>query len=391
MFRKQCDLLLCIRSATAKKFLAAANFLEVLSVVSESSLSTTDAPEMVRYAKWKAADIAKAFREGRKPTPGGIGEQEQESHATDGPSGFAAEGEPSAPPSEVYSPTSPHGQIADLPQQELADSSVTPVSPDSWSMAATPGTPGGSDGIRSFSGGPYAQSALRRAWVSGELEGNDEVADVEMSGEHLGQGLGSVDRGVSPPSSDTSAKRVHFSPSVIGGLTPSTLGPETDPFRSVPPSAPSLPPSPVVEDHVPQGLIPSVPTIDKSEYVTDFVDQASPSLPTPPLPPPPLLPSIPPTFSPAPPAFPPAPPSFPPAPPMNSHPLHSQHTAYPPLAPPPVPVTADSTVTHMPVELTPSLIVRVQKHCKFAISSLDYEDAEQARKELRAALQLLGG
>jgi vacuolar protein sorting-associated protein VTA1 len=43
------------------------------------------------------------------------------------------------------------------------------------------------------------------------------------------------------------------------------------------------------------------------------------------------------------------------------------------------------------VELTPALIVKAQKHCRFAISSLDYEDAEQARKELRAALALLGG
>jgi vacuolar protein sorting-associated protein VTA1 len=43
------------------------------------------------------------------------------------------------------------------------------------------------------------------------------------------------------------------------------------------------------------------------------------------------------------------------------------------------------------VELTPGLIAKAQKHCRFAISSLDYEDAEQARKELRAALTLLGG
>jgi vacuolar protein sorting-associated protein VTA1 len=42
-------------------------------------------------------------------------------------------------------------------------------------------------------------------------------------------------------------------------------------------------------------------------------------------------------------------------------------------------------------ELTPSIIAKAQKHCRFAISSLDYEDAEQARKELRAALALLGG
>jgi vacuolar protein sorting-associated protein VTA1 len=49
----------------------------------------------------------------------------------------------------------------------------------------------------------------------------------------------------------------------------------------------------------------------------------------------------------------------------------------PPLSPPP--------------DLTPQLIAKAQKHCRFAISALDYEDAEQARKELRAALAVLGG
>jgi len=41
---------------------------------------------------------------------------------------------------------------------------------------------------------------------------------------------------------------------------------------------------------------------------------------------------------------------------------------------PPPPVT----------ELTPTLIAKAQKHCRFAISALDYEDAEQAKKELRS-------
>jgi vacuolar protein sorting-associated protein VTA1 len=54
-------------------------------------------------------------------------------------------------------------------------------------------------------------------------------------------------------------------------------------------------------------------------------------------------------------------------------------------APPPPPSQPSP-----PPELTPSLIAKAQKHCRFAISALDYEDAEQARKELRAALQLLG-
>jgi vacuolar protein sorting-associated protein VTA1 len=36
------------------------------------------------------------------------------------------------------------------------------------------------------------------------------------------------------------------------------------------------------------------------------------------------------------------------------------------------------------------LIAKVQKHCRFAISALEYEDAEQAKKELRTALEALG-
>ena len=54
-------------------------------------------------------------------------------------------------------------------------------------------------------------------------------------------------------------------------------------------------------------------------------------------------------------------------------------------APPPPPVQED------PVELTPGIIAKAQKHCRFAISALNYDDAEQAKKELRAALTLLGG
>ena len=55
------------------------------------------------------------------------------------------------------------------------------------------------------------------------------------------------------------------------------------------------------------------------------------------------------------------------------------------------PYAATATVTTMPPQLTPQIISRAQKHCRFAISSLDYEDREQAVKELREALRLLGG
>ena len=64
--------------------------------------------------------------------------------------------------------------------------------------------------------------------------------------------------------------------------------------------------------------------------------------------------------------------------------LYSRSRA-PPPPPPPIPVQED------PVELTPGIITKAQKHCRFAISALNYDDAEQAKKELRAALSLLGG
>ncbi|KIP12528.1 hypothetical protein PHLGIDRAFT_97921, partial [Phlebiopsis gigantea 11061_1 CR5-6] len=79
--------------ATAKKFLAAANFLEVLDTFTQSSDATTtiNVPEKIRYSKWKAADIAKAFREGRKPTPGAPGEVEEAAEEQSPP-------EPTSPP-----------------------------------------------------------------------------------------------------------------------------------------------------------------------------------------------------------------------------------------------------------------------------------------------------
>lgn len=77
---------------------------------------------------------------------------------------------------------------------------------------------------------------------------------------------------------------------------------------------------------------------------------------------------------------------------------HVERAPTPPWQPPPPPVpqVRPSYQTRppapiAPVELTPGLISKAQKHCRFAISALDYEDAETAKKELRAALAMLGG
>lgn len=65
---------------TALTFYTAMCFMEVCNVFGEV---TPDMQEKLRYSKWKAADITKALREGRRPTPGAPGEAEAEAAALD--------------------------------------------------------------------------------------------------------------------------------------------------------------------------------------------------------------------------------------------------------------------------------------------------------------------
>ena len=56
------------------------------------------------------------------------------------------------------------------------------------------------------------------------------------------------------------------------------------------------------------------------------------------------------------------------------------------VAPPPPPVAPVP-----PPQLTPKQIAQAQKHCRYAISALDYEDFERARQDLLDALKIIGG
>ncbi|KAI0721387.1 Vta1 like-domain-containing protein [Cerioporus squamosus] len=339
---------------TARKFLVAANFLEVLRTF-DSDKAGLDLPaieEKIKYAKWKAADISKAIREGRKPTPGAPGESpapEAPAALPDLPDVVIAP--PTTPPStsstlpDAPSPpsitrsTPPPPQLTGLTPTEHSGAHLPnglappqpPQSPGSWSTAATPGTPGfhlEDSTPPAFSAGP-----VRRAFVSEELEGKTED---EIDGE------------TTPPPS--AAKPVHFSPSAVGGQpTPGAARPDEDPF-SVRPPGPSAPP---------------------------FNPQPYGSASAPPIPPAQTSPTRP-----------------PPPPAAAPSPSRSQPQGYVqgvPAGSTPQLGAATATVTMMPPQLTPQIISRAQKHCRFAISALDYEDGEQAVKELREALRLLGG
>ncbi|KAF9567013.1 DUF605-domain-containing protein, partial [Agrocybe pediades] len=90
--------------STAKKFLAAANFLEVLKTFPKTLVSESN-EEKIRYAKWKAADIGKAFREGRKPVPGPPGWAEEQEELRALQKQAEEEGLISTPPSHAQHPT----------------------------------------------------------------------------------------------------------------------------------------------------------------------------------------------------------------------------------------------------------------------------------------------
>ncbi|KAI0361345.1 DUF605-domain-containing protein [Trametes cingulata] len=349
---------------TAKKFLAAANFLEILRVF-EDDKAGIDLPsieEKIKYAKWKAADIAKAFREGRKPAPGPPGSAATESPAfpdvnLPDPSGvpLAPATPPPAPahlpssssPPAITRSTPPPPQLTNLtptepsahlsPGPHLPDGLAPPEppqSPGSWSTAATPGTPGFRRDDASSSSSTPVSNARRTAFVSDELEGKTESQ---------------IDAETTTPTS--AAKSVHFSPSVVGGVSTPGEGPAKDPFSVK-----------VVVNSPPASPYTNPPHLSSS--ASNSPSTIPPPLPHHGVPPPPV------------PGRGPMPSAPPPSASYSSAPHQDQATA---------------TVTTRPAELTPQVISRVQKHCRYAISALDYEDAEQAIKELRTALRMLGG
>ncbi|TFY63136.1 hypothetical protein EVJ58_g3422, partial [Rhodofomes roseus] len=144
---------------TAKKFLAAANFLEILRTFDKERPDTASpapdsAEEKIRYAKWKAAEIAKAFREGRKPTPGPAGSEPEPAPAPPSPPVDAPSLSRTTPPpptiTDLPSPQKgaffqqqpPPGHVPDELLAHTLPGASSSVRSPAWSTAATPGTPG---------------------------------------------------------------------------------------------------------------------------------------------------------------------------------------------------------------------------------------------------------
>ena len=432
--------------------------------------------EKIRYAKWKAADIAKAFREGRQPKPGSAEDDittAPESTSQSVPS--TTDTPPLQTPSDLPGqappiinietaagiasiartpPHTPPRKLKTIPP-ELSLPHAEVLSPGAWSTVATPG----SATQESESGGP-PHSHYAGMWNDEESPLKNKASapkgdTLNISGSANGPVENSYNLGI--PS-----KKVHFTPSTTGGLSSAETSPATSPNRTGqsnpnpygPPSPPRTLPRDIpgrrIADPASQPLPDSSPS-NSSRTSFDTSPSAGGHA---------RLGNSPPTsthseshFGASPPkgpvhgvpqtglygrhanrSSPPQvhlPPVVPPPPPVNAgYPTvsvpnhepnqHPESTEWPSGSPIRVPFSAPSQSSSLqssshPLQpgrasyapylgsnnppippsqpsapLTMQQIARAQKHCRFAISALEYEDAEQARKDLRAALAVLG-
>uniref|UniRef100_A0A8H7N076 Vta1 C-terminal domain-containing protein n=1 Tax=Bionectria ochroleuca TaxID=29856 RepID=A0A8H7N076_BIOOC len=193
----------------------------------------------------------------------------------------------------------------------------------------------------------------------------------------------------SPPTQQTASVSDGYFPPVPSNI-PADLASPSAPTETPPPQGPpserTVPiPSPHAPPTVPSQFAPTSPSVPHSEptapplWSTTASTPSNPSVP-PPIPSPqqaPFIPQQPPAFPQQPAAF--THPSQPPFVPANPTTFSPIPPPQPPVAPAPVP----AAVHYKDIN-------QAQKHAKFAISALNFDDVPTAVAELRKALAALG-
>lgn len=325
---------------TAKNFLAAANYLEILRVFGEID---ADVEGKIKYAKWRATEIVKAAREGRPPVP----PPELDEPKTD-PSLLAPDQS-----MEGFDPLSGAGSSAAFPGP-----SVTPggYSPSTFSPAVAPPvlptTPQPSIGITDFPSPPAG--SMGHITMNTNTGGNvGQYMDNSFQGS-----IGSTDNTWNQPALDQGQN--FYNPAASPPAVPPH--PTSSTYITPGASSPAPPGSGGYMATTPNPTSPA-PNFSNAQYgygapTNSYQPSPSPSNP--------VQPSYPqPGFSA------PSAPYQQPQPPMPSQPQVSP--AYTPI----------------PVVLDPEVSTSVQKHCKFTISALTYDDIPTAIDNLEKALALL--
>ncbi|KAE8213516.1 hypothetical protein CF327_g2971 [Tilletia walkeri] len=372
--------------ATARNFLVASQFLEVLNVFGALD---PEIAEKIKYAKWKAADIAKAFKEGRTPVAGPPGGEETEA--------------------EAIAVTTPGDTVVESPLF-MPNAEITPTIPPpsvertssfSSSTGGGAGQPDASSRVRARLSIHAASSQSPN--FSMPLPAPPKAA-ATLEAEVAAQQAELARLGLAPPDWRGSAFAA-LSSSPSSGLTgrPLPMPPQGAPGRDGLPLPPSGLPFPY--------NLPSTPgsTASLSANTSPHMGGGT-SLPS-------THPPSTPSFiagADAPPPSAPLPPSSPSPYPYHHQPPTRQFTQNgplphpPPAAPvpapapaptaPPLPFSAPvalaappSAPSAVPESLTSTQTAKAQKLAKWAISSLDYDDLPTAAKHLREALDIIEG
>ncbi|SAM80467.1 uncharacterized protein UBRO_02439 [Ustilago bromivora] len=408
--------------ATAKKFLAASQFIELLKIFG------TLEPEMgekIKYSKWKAADIAKAFKEGRKPTPGPAGgdpkEEEAKLETAMGPGKVEDSKE-----EQEYMAREMAKLTADAgPDEPAASAPAAPNAPAPQDTVMARGSSSGSQPearaqVQPPTGPSSAANELdthklntafpdaEEMWKSSSRKSTEAISRTPSASSHLdrptippsasfGSNPGSSRPLPVPPQRDglpipPVSAHEHFNNGSPGlDAASGAGGPGAAPASFWGGAAPSAPAADNATD------LPSVPSTLgggsglEGHPAIERIDPPQSSLPGTPS----GLPSTPGFASPSAPGFHPSPsapsaPVLPPAPPAVRAVRAVRAARAAPVAPVPAPAPVPVAVAY-PETLDPKLSTRVQKLARGAASAVDFEDLETARIQFRQALDILEG
>ncbi|KAF9357597.1 hypothetical protein BGX26_003441 [Mortierella sp. AD094] len=330
---------------TAKNFVAAANFLELLKVFGEVD---SEVEKKIKYSKWRAAEIVKAIRDGRQPAPPPGADKPKEASPDMNTSieGFESldVGSSSANNffgnnSTAYSPTN-----------------IPPVVPAATQPGFGAGGAPGFPTISNFPSPPLGSSS------QGNIHGDPSNTNINGN-------FGGNNNWSQPPVSPNLNMNQNQSQNQgqnfynpTGSLQPQQ--PQQPPSSYIPPAAsPSVMPS---SGYMPTASNPTSPPPSNSQFGygnnnlnnNNFYQQ--PTVPSPA-----------------------------PAPAQSPYTQAGFGTPSAPYQQPQQVPSPQVPYAAVPVVLDPAVNAQVQKHCKWTVSALTYDDIPTAIDNLEKALALL--
>ncbi|EPE24773.1 hypothetical protein GLAREA_08626 [Glarea lozoyensis ATCC 20868] len=356
-----------VTKQTADTFQAAATFFELVNIWSPPDGETQS---KIKYAKWNALRIMRALKEGKDPN-------ETNPKPAPSPEEDLPVLDPNDPDVQSLGQTLHPRQasVEEVPdEQDQVDARLARQSSIDQSLhPSTQVSARGSPRAPPFE--PYPRDGFPYTAVQ-----DDNVSPLEPSPNPRN---GSVGGGYFPEvptfTSETQDATLPTAPAGDSLDLDLPNHPSNAPGSSMPPG---MGVSPDFESFPP----PSISHPASSPPPQDFYSQSgspphivtSPGAPLPP-----------PTHQPAP-YRPPPPPTHYQPPPAATNPYHPPPQQHRQPVPPAPPVPGPSQPRGPAFNLEPEAVAKAQKHAKWAISALNFEDADTAVKELRLALQILG-